>query len=190
MISAAEWREIHALVERATTIILSGQTAETEIDGKVGTESIDSLYPGMPTIGPRPVAHPYGLVSRAPAGTVQVTARQGEHPANRLVLLHRDANRPSVADGDVWLYDNHGNQVKLISGKVVVKSSAIELGEGATKGVARVQDAVGASSLMATFLSQVATGLNTLAPGAVTPVPPGSAIGAIVQGSSKVTAVD
>jgi len=181
-------------VKQQVAVILGGNTAATQVDDVPGTESIDNLFPGCPTVEGRPLAHPYGLVSRAPKGTAQVTARQGEHPSNRLVLLHRDKNRPSVADGDVWLYDAHGNQVKLIEGKIVMKSNAIELGEGATKGVARVQDPV-------TLNPVTLTGVLTTVPPVPGPIAAGSTValqlsnptlnaGAIAQGSSKVTAVD
>lgn len=195
MISPSEWRQIEQLVNQMVSIVLSGQTNETQIDGIAGTESIEGMFPGSPGIAARPLAHPYGLVSRAPKGTVQVTARQGEHPANRIVLAHRDINRPVLdAPGDVWLYDAHGNAIKLVDGKVVVKSNAIELGEGATKGVAREGDSTtidaSTSNPLVQFVATVTTVLNGLAPGSLPTPPPTSFPGKITSGSSKVTAVD
>lgn len=193
-LTAADRKWIADLVKQQVTIILSGNTAATQVNDVPGTESIDNLFPGCPTVEGRPVAHPYGLVSRAPKGTAQVTARQGEHPANRIVLLHRDKNRPAIGDGDTWLYDNHGNQVKLIEGKVVVKSNAIELGEGATKGVARVQDPVTllSGAIINATIAQAGPSPTISNGGTVTITlaAPTVNAGQIAQGSSKVTAVD
>lgn len=188
MITAREWNDIRRLVMQMANVILSGQTAATNIENEVGTESIDNLYPGHPTIEKRPVAHPYGYVSRAPKGTGQVVGRQGEHPANRIVLLHRDQNRPAIGDGDVWLYDNHGNQLQLKSGKIVAKLAAgMELGEGATKGVARMQDPVTVNVTPADIVALAM--VSDPVTGAVTGVG-GTLTGTIAQGSSKVTCVD
>ncbi len=200
-LTPAEWRQIQQLVKQQVSIILSGNTAATQVDDVPGTESIDNLFPGCPTVEGRPLAHPYGLVSRAPKGTAQVTARQGEHPANRIVLLHRDKNRPQLdAEGDVWLYDSHGNQVKLIEGKIVMKlDDKLELGEGATKEAARKGDAVqitggptGTDPAFITFIAAVCTAINALAPGTFPPpiYPLTSVTGQITGGSSKVTITD
>ncbi len=178
-------------------IILSGSTAATQVNDVVGTESINHSPPGMPTIEGRPLAHPYGMVSRAPAGTVQVVAQQGSHPGNRIVLLHRDKDRPSLnAEGEVMLYDKFGNQVWMQDGKIVVKlDGSMELGEGATKEAARkgdqaVADITTDSTLFAPsgFFTVVATFINALAPGTV--VPPTSITSKITQCSSKVKIVD
>lgn len=195
-LTPAEWRQIQQLVKQQVAIILSGNTAATQVDDVPGTESIDNLFPGCPTVEGRPLAHPYGLVSRAPKGTAQVTARQGEHPANRIVLLHRDKNRPQVADGDVWLYDNHGNQMKLEAGKIVAKlAGTMELGEGATKGVARAQDPVtlNAATLIGAINAAPSPPGTPLTAGMTVQLVlanPTPSAGFIQAGSTKVTAVD
>ncbi len=174
-------------------IILSGATAATQVNDVVGTESIDHSPPGMPTIEGRPLAHPYGMVSRAPVGTVQVVAQQGNYPGNRIVLLHRDKNRPSLnAEGEVMLYDKFGNQVWMQDGKIVVKlDGTMELGEGATKEAARNGDSVQIdNSTFFTWTSAVSTAINALAPGSVVPPVPATVTGKITSGSSKVKIVD
>jgi hypothetical protein len=94
-------------------VILSGVT-----DGNTNqTESIGQLYPGMPTIENRPVVHPYGLVSRAPNGTIQCNARQGEH-MNWIVIGHRDSKRPQLAQGEVMLYNELGEKIYVSKGTV------------------------------------------------------------------------
>lgn len=82
-------------------IILSGETGDADNI----SETIQNLYPGMPGITGRPTAHPYGFCSLAPDGTIQVTARQGENQANRLVLGHRAADRPAdLKNGEAAVY--------------------------------------------------------------------------------------
>lgn len=82
------------------------------------SEDIASQYPGAPTVSGRPVMHPYGLVSRAPSGTIQTVARVGTHPGNRMVLGHRDAKRPALNSGEVQLYNAFGQAIYLKNGEV------------------------------------------------------------------------
>lgn len=107
-------------IKKQVNIILSGQAGSND----QFTEDIQNLYPGTPTLASRPIMHPYGLVSRAPANTIQVTARQGENPGNRLVLGHRDANRPSLAQGETLLYNQYGQTIFLENGKIHIGKRA------------------------------------------------------------------
>lgn len=94
-------RFIREEIRRQVNIILSGSTSDTT----EATETIDNLFPGMPSIPTRPVMHPYGYASRASKGTISVVGRQGEHVGNRLVLGHRDKNRPTdLSEGEVVVY--------------------------------------------------------------------------------------
>jgi hypothetical protein len=69
----------------------------------------------------RPVMHPYGYASRAPKGTVSVTARQGEHTGNRLVLGHRAPDRPNdLAVGDSVMYSVGDYRVKITSTQILI----------------------------------------------------------------------
>lgn len=106
-------RLIRQEIRRQVQIVLSGET-----DGNTPqTENIGQLYPGMPTIEGRPVVHPYGMVSRAPNGTIQCNVRQGEH-MNWLVLGHRDKNRPDLQQGEVMLYNELGEKIYISKGVV------------------------------------------------------------------------
>lgn len=99
-------RFIRLEVARQAQVILSGVTGANE---NVGSEDIEQVYPGSPTIEKRPVMHPYGFASKAPRGVLQVTARQGENPGNRMVMGHRDKNRPDdMAEGEAWTYSQGG----------------------------------------------------------------------------------
>lgn len=101
-------------IARHMNIILSGQSGTNTKD----FETIENLLPGMPNIVNRPVMHPYGLVSRAPRGTIQVTARQGENPGNRMVLGHRDQKKPDVKQGEVMIYNQFGKAIYVAESKV------------------------------------------------------------------------
>lgn len=114
MMDDRDWAMIRKEIALQVMIITHGQTASTQIDDSPSTESIDNCPPGMPTITGRPVMHPYGLASRALKETISVIARVGNHPANKIIIGHRDKDRPALdADGDVVLYDGHGNVMML-----------------------------------------------------------------------------
>ena len=107
-------------IERQMNIILSALTGES-VD--VATEKIDQLFPGMPPTDGRPVMHPYGFASRALAGIVNVTARSGEHVGNRMILGHRDKDRPSDLEvGESVIYSNGGLKIYLRNGKIQIGS--------------------------------------------------------------------
>lgn len=103
-------RFVRQEVQRQLNVILSGESGD---NSDIENETIDNLYPGTPSIASRPVMHPYGLASRAPAGTIQVTAKQGADPSNRMVLGHRDSNRSGLDldEGEVVLYGADGEVV-------------------------------------------------------------------------------
>ena len=120
MVDAETRRFIVNEIKRAMNVILSSQTASTR---DVETETIGDLFPGMPSIDNRPVMHPYGLASRAPPGTIGVIGRQGEHFSNRLILGHRDKNRPKdVLEGEVVLYNQFGQALYFRKKKVQIGS--------------------------------------------------------------------
>lgn len=120
MMSPEDRKFIREEIARQVNIILSGQAGANTVQ----TETIDNLFPSMPSIVNRPVMHPYGIVSRAPRGTLSVTARQGEHAGNRMVIGHRDKNRPDVGSGEAALYNQFGQQIRLENGEIKIGSAA------------------------------------------------------------------
>lgn len=129
-------RYIRTEIARQMNIILTGVTGASKPD--LFQENIEQIYPGADTILDRPVMHPFGFVSRAAQGTMQVVARQGEHPSNRLVLGHRDAARPTDLDeGTAKMYSLAGFQIYAgEDGIYVGKESAdqpLVLGEAANE---------------------------------------------------------
>lgn len=107
-------RFVRQEIMRSLNVIL---TASTGDNSGVETETIENLYPGSPSIPKRPVMHPYGFVSRAPKKTLSVVARHGADATNRMVLGHRDSNRPTdLNEGEAIIYAADGNQIKLGEG--------------------------------------------------------------------------
>lgn len=107
-------------INKALNVILHGVTGNSTKE----TEDIEQLFPDMPTITSRPVMHPYGLVSRAPKGTISVVARIGEHFGNRQVIGHRDKDRPDLESGEVVLYDENGHRIQLKKDKIQIGSGS------------------------------------------------------------------
>jgi len=107
-------RFIRQEITRSLNVIL---TASAGDNSEVETETIENLYPGSPSIPKRPVMHPYGFVSRAPSKTLSVVARHGADASNRMVLGHRDKDRPTdLNEGEAIIYAADGNQIKLGDG--------------------------------------------------------------------------
>lgn len=93
--------------------------------GKANTtqsESIDQPYIGMAEMPERPIMHPYGLVSRAPKGTTSIHGRMSGHASNRFVLGHMDNERKNIDcnQGEVVLYNQYGQQIRLENGKIAL----------------------------------------------------------------------
>jgi phage gp45-like len=136
MLDSESIRFIREEIKRQVNIILSGVTDGTATH----SEGIGQLFPGMPTIQDRPIMQPFGLSSQAPDGTIQVTARQGDHIGNRLVLGHRDKNKPSVIKGEVKLYNAYGDVIYVSEGvirtttpKIVDEADDIRIGSEAAE---------------------------------------------------------
>lgn len=119
MIDADIKKFIREEIRRQVMVILPGSSGENDQQ----SETISQMYPGMADQPARPVMHPYGFVSRAAQGTIQVVGRNGDHPANRMVLGHRDKNRPSdLSSGESAVYSFGKYQVR-------VKNELLEIGK-------------------------------------------------------------
>jgi phage gp45-like len=103
-------RFVRQEVQRQLNVILSGSAGT---NATVESEDIQNLYPGSPQISQRPVMHPCGFASRAPAGTIQVNAKQGADAQNRMVLGHRDTMRKqlTLGEGEAVIYGSDGKTV-------------------------------------------------------------------------------
>ena len=119
MIDPDTQRFIIKEIEKRMNLITGGQAgANTET-----TQNIDNVYAGHPTMEERPIMHPYGMVSRAPRGTLAVTAQQGSHPGNKMTLGHRNAKPPTVAEGESALYSRDGFTFKVENGQILFGKS-------------------------------------------------------------------
>lgn len=108
-------RFIRMEITKQLNVILSGKTASATEQ----SEDIEEMFPGMPTVTQRPVMHPYGFVSKAKTGTLSVVARQGEHIGNRMVLGHRDKDRPTdLEEGETAIYSLGKYTVRSRNGKL------------------------------------------------------------------------
>lgn len=120
MITSELIKFIRDEIKKQMNTILGGSSGTNTI----GTETIENMYPGYAPLLNRPVMHPYGLVSRAPRGTILVSARHGENSNNRIVLGHRDKSRPQVQQGEVQLYNQFGQAIYLKNGTVHVGTAS------------------------------------------------------------------
>lgn len=120
MIDGEMMRFMREEIKRQVNVILSGSSG----NNTQFIEDIQNQYPGSPPVPGRPVMHPYGFASRAPANTIQVIARVGDHPGNRMVLGHRDSARPLIGSGETILYNQYGQQIYLEKGKIHIGTKA------------------------------------------------------------------
>lgn len=136
-------------IKQQLNIILSGVSENsTNPDGN-SVEDIQNMFPTMMAITKRPVMHPYGFASLAPDGTTQVIARQGDHFGNRIVLGHRDADRPTFLNqGDVILYNEFGQQIYMQDGKIQIGSNS-------------ASEPLVLGNVLSDFMGQLITLLNT-----------------------------
>lgn len=129
----------------------------------------------------------FGISTVPPVGTEAIAVQiAGTYDTEVIVATESREHRPrNMAAGDVVLYDAHGHQIRLVS-------SAIQLGSGASKGVARTGDAVASTTVedaaFWNWITAVTTYVNGLAPGTLTPI--ASLTGKITGGSGVVKAVD
>ncbi len=151
-------------IERRLNIITSGTAGETTQTSEV----IDSLFAGMPSTSPRPVSQPYGFVSRAKRGTISVTAQQGAHPGNKLVLGHRDPNAPTVDEGESAIYSSTGYKIVTKNGEIFVgKGDVVEhvvVGETLKTALSAIIEAIVAHTHQVPALAIVGGGNTVAAP--------------------------
>lgn len=122
MIDAQLITFIRREIAQQLTIINNGTAQDSGTD----TESIASPFPGMDPMLDRPKVEPYGFHSRAPDGTLAVNARVGDHPAARIVLGHRDANRPAIETGESSVYSVAGYEVRVGLTKISIRKGDVE----------------------------------------------------------------
>lgn len=105
----------------------------------------------------------YGFVSNPPVGSEAIVIRVGGVPEHQIVIAtsKRDS-RPKVDSGEVKIYVESGQLIHITT-------SAIKLGDDATKGVAREDDVTQSVAAADAWISQVQNFINGLAPGTISP---------------------
>jgi phage gp45-like len=117
MMDSEQIRFIREEVKRQLNVVLNAEVGETTTD----SETINKLFPGGPSITARPVAHPWGFVSRAVQGTISVVAKVGADIHNRMVIGHRDSGRPTdLEEGETCLYSSSGYRVVWRQGMILI----------------------------------------------------------------------
>jgi hypothetical protein len=123
MMDSETRRFLQEEIRRQVNIVLHGETDAT--DTTLFTEDIANLFPGQSTITGRPVVHPFGIMSRAPKGTISVVVRVGDHAGNRMVTGHRDKGRPTdLEEGESCLYAAQGSKINVRQKKIEIGSSS------------------------------------------------------------------
>jgi phage gp45-like len=162
--------ELRAEVRKYVSLLLVGVAKNA--DGKL--EDVETMLAGLPTIEKRPVMQPYGFTSRAKAGTPSLVGRRGEHPNNRVVIGHFDADRPALdKEGEVLLYNAFGQELRL-------KDSKLLVGKTSPKSAARKGDQVKVNIPIGAVVISVAAGVGTVNPNPI------ECTGTITAGSSEV----
>lgn len=117
-------RAVRMEVRNYINVIMNSVLGESTTED----QEIEQYVPGAAKMPSRPVAHPYGLCSRAPAGKIGVTARLGDHPGALILLGVRDNNRSNLAlqEGEVCLYNEFGQAIYLKDGQIQVGSNTAD----------------------------------------------------------------
>lgn len=147
MVDSETLRFIRQEIEKQLSIILCAETGQNTSQ----IETIQNLFPGMPGVTDRPVMHPYGYVSRAPQGIINVVARMGSHPGNRIVLGHRDKDRPSdIEEGESAIYSFGGYTVRMLNDRAVIgkegETETLVVGETLKELLSALLDAIAGHS--------------------------------------------
>ncbi len=118
-------REMIALIKRVIRQELSPILMGAILSNESDTRSTIQRYPNE---GPRAnirSVQPFGLASKAPAGTQAFIVPAGFDQTNQNILGHFDeAHKPNLADGEVALYDAYGHVLYLSNGKIQLGSEA------------------------------------------------------------------
>lgn len=120
---------IRTVIKREIAPILMANVVENKNQNR---SSIKRFENDGPTTNLRNI-QPYGISSRAPAGTQCLTVPVGGNATHLNMVGHFDEGRPVVPDGSVALYDSTGKQVFVSGGEIHLgsqsASSPVSLGD-------------------------------------------------------------
>lgn len=179
---------VMGLEERLKGMILRGRVGAARTpDNNLVQLDVEVLPGDAPTV--ERVAE-YGFASAPHAGAeAVVVAVQGK--AEDLIIIAVDDRRFRVRlkAGEVALYDDLGQVVHLTREGIVIKAPSIELGEGASQGVAREGDTVTLNTELVLWLNAVAAALPTPPPTTIGGPGGPSPTGTVTSSSATVKAV-
>ena len=120
MTEAEMIRLVKRVVRQELAPILMGVISSNQDQNRstVSRFDLDSQIPRLRNI------QPYGVASRAPAGTECLTIPINADPTHINMVGHYDKSRPSMADGETILYDAYGHLVYLSETKMQFGSKA------------------------------------------------------------------
>lgn len=165
------------------------QTLQLLVTGSLsGVEDEDEVQPDVEHF------EHYGVTTHPPAGSEAILVRMGGDRDVQAVVAtsYREARPHLDAEGDVTIWDKDGQMIELKRAKIVITlfpGNTLELGAGATKGVARVGDPVIVDdAAFVAWMSAVDAAILGLGGPPLTN--PGQATGDITAASAVVKAVD
>ncbi len=181
-----EFCKVLSLAASTTSRAVTGSVADAGAEGDDnGAERFDDCEAPMPA----------GLmaVPALTATTEAVGVRRGDELV-LLCIIDKGATAQTVESGETRLYGVGASNATAViriraTGKIEItaKSAQDIVLNGGTLSVARETDPVTISAALATWITNVTTAINTLSPGAVTPLS-GTTIGSILSGASTVKA--
>lgn len=165
-------RRVKALVSRIVSAIVNDLAGLQEIQYTAHVGEIDSAER----------LQQYGFTSNPLAGAEGIVIELNADTPIILVIDDRRYRLKPLAPGEVAMYDDLGQYVKLSRNGIVVESTSIKLGATATLAGARSGDTVAGDAATAVWVGQVTSAINGAWPGSVTPI--ANVTGTITSGSA------
>jgi phage baseplate assembly protein V len=177
---------IQPLILRSLNQVIRGEVARAVETTKMRGLQVTLREGDDPTDDTTEHFEPYGFTSAPKAGAEALVVTLGGAADLPVVIVAADRRYRllGLANGEVAIHDDQGQKVHIKRDRVVVQSALVELGEGATKGVARNGDTVTSNATIDPVFWAYLAALPT------PPVPPESLTCEITSSSAKIKAVD
>ena len=161
MLDSETQRYIRQEVQRHLNILIMASSDEATKNGA----KVRDMYGSTPQTPEFPAMMPWGFAHRPPTGLQTVLGRIGEHPGARIILGHRDIDKPDLEEGEVILYNENGEQIRLEKEKVVMQTKsgeAVRIEDGKVKlGGSTADQAVVLGTVLAELLGSLMDTLVT-----------------------------
>ncbi len=107
---------VREIIKQELAPILMGTTVSNQSNTQATFQHFSSEAP----IGPVRSIQPFGLSSRAPAGTSLLTVPVNADATHQNIVGHYDTAKPTTNDGETILYDAYGHVIYMSQSKVVL----------------------------------------------------------------------